>query len=381
MSNTKKYWVTLSPLGKFFFGGDMTFTVGSEKEKQGHNEYYSSYMIESNKFPQQTSLLGMMRYYLLTKNPEVFDNQSQTIKDTKKEQVKQLIGEHSFSVVDEHKSLNSFGKILSLGPCFLVRNGEVFLPASKDYGFEVKFDRSQKNGDNLYNGKEFWVPQIEGFDPKKEQKQMYVGLTGKNIKEESDIFVEDLRVGINKSYDGKSDGKGFYKQVSYRLADGFGFAFVCELKDYELTDCQHEIVSLGADGSKFMMSAVEISDDKMDIPDECAGESLLITVNKTDVSKLPRVILLSDSLLTQDIVDMSIYSIAEQVPFRFLRSCIDVKNYTILSSEVKRCDKYYLYQKGSVFYFETLEQASKFQDAVEGIKEFYQIGYNYCKIK
>ena len=39
-----KYIVSLTPLGKYFFGGDMTFKVS---EKNDYNERYSSYSIRS----------------------------------------------------------------------------------------------------------------------------------------------------------------------------------------------------------------------------------------------------------------------------------------------------------------------------------------------
>ena len=62
-----KYIVSLTPLGKYFFGGDMTFKVS---DKNDYNERYSSYVIQSGQFPQQTSLLGMMRFLLLSNKPK-----------------------------------------------------------------------------------------------------------------------------------------------------------------------------------------------------------------------------------------------------------------------------------------------------------------------
>ena len=62
MSN---YLITLTPTGRFFFGGDMTFKVG-RKDKNEFNEQFSSYIIKSAMFPQQTSLLGMLRFLILS---------------------------------------------------------------------------------------------------------------------------------------------------------------------------------------------------------------------------------------------------------------------------------------------------------------------------
>ena len=49
-----KYIIKLTPTGRFFFGGDMTFSVGEQpddknkkKDFQKHNEKFSSYIIPS----------------------------------------------------------------------------------------------------------------------------------------------------------------------------------------------------------------------------------------------------------------------------------------------------------------------------------------------
>ena len=64
-----KYKVTLTPLGKYFFGGDMTFRV---EGKNDYNEQFGSYIIHSSRFLQQTSLLSMLRYLILS-NSDAFD--------------------------------------------------------------------------------------------------------------------------------------------------------------------------------------------------------------------------------------------------------------------------------------------------------------------
>ena len=60
---TNKYKIELTPVDKFFFGGDMTFQVGNAKSD--FNERFSSYIIKSSYYPQQTSLLGMLRFLIL----------------------------------------------------------------------------------------------------------------------------------------------------------------------------------------------------------------------------------------------------------------------------------------------------------------------------
>lgn len=391
-----KYLIKLKPIGKYFFGGDMTFEVG-DKSNKDYNSKYSSYIIESNKFPQQTSLLGMLRYLLLTKNPKVFSVDENRI--TNKADAANIIGQASFSVTPNHKldekQDSRFGKISSIGPCFLLhednkedeRIEEYFLSAPKDCQLMISFKDSLEA---YYNGNALRVPSIS-YEDKKEQPDgvekieivkysskaeldtIYISGNGSTIKED-DIFIKDTRIGINKSYEGKTshDDKGYYKQISYRLKDGFSFAFVAEV-DFDLSECQNEIVSLGADGSEFSLSASLLSDEFQTphYPDEIK-----------QVEGAYRVILLSDSLLDSEDIKKACFNISESIPFRFLVTDVKCENYNVLGGKVKRSEKkYYLYEKGSVFYFESEASANEFVELVEGKEEFHQIGYNYCEKK
>ena len=391
-----KYLIKLKPLGKYFFGGDMTFEVG-DKSNKDYNSKYSSYIIESNKFPQQTSLLGMLRYLLLTKSDTtVFSVDENRI--TNKDNAAKIIGQASFSVIPDHKldmkNSSRFGKIGSIGPCFLLHEyskedglvEEYFLSAPKDYQLIISFENSLKA---YYNGNALKVPsiykvkkeQLDGeenieivkYSSKVEFDTIYIKGNGSTIKED-DIFIKDTRIGINRSYEGKTahDDKGYYKQISYRLRDGFSFAFVAEV-DFDLSECQNVLVSLGADSSEFSLSASLIS-DKYQTPHYPDGITL--------VEGAYRVILLSDSLLGTEDIKKACFNISRSIPFRFLKTNVECENYNVLGGKVKRsAKKYYLYEKGSVFYFENEAFANKFVELVEGKEEFHQIGYNYCEKK
>lgn len=391
-----KFLIKLKPLGKYFFGGDMTFEVG-DKNNKDYNSKYSSYIIESNKFPQQTSLLGMLRYLLLTKSPKVFSVDENRI--TNKADAANIIGQASFSVTPNHKldekQDSRFGKINSIGPCFLLhednkedeRIEEYFLSAPKDCQLMISFKDSLEA---YYNGNMLKVPSIS-YEDKKEQPDgvkkieivtysskaefdtICISGNGSTIKED-EIFIKDTRIGINKSYEGKTshDDKGYYKQISYRLKDGFSFAFVADV-DFDLSKCQNELVSLGADGSEFSLSVSLLSDEFQTphYPDEIK-----------QVEGACRVILLSDSLLDSEDIKKACFNISGSVPFRFLETNVGCENYNVLGGKVKRSEKkYYLYEKGSVFYFENEGSANDFVGVVEGKEEFHQIGYNYCEKK
>lgn len=363
-----KYLITLQPLGKYFFGGDMTFQMGFDEKSDfnRNHEGFLSYIIESMKFPQQTSLLGMMRYLLLTRSPEAFSREQDKITSTDK--AHDLIGEESFKVNAKHDLMNNFGKIASLSPCVLMKDGEIFLPAPKDYHFKVTFTDSSTQ--SKCNSHTVTVPEIDGFSPKESYDLLYIGTETKRTVKDEEIFRKDIRIGINKNYKGKSDEKSFYKQISYRLRKGFLFAFSIDC-DFNLGDCTNEIVSLGADGSMFALTAKEIPDNK-EFPGTYPKE-----IND-NVTNCHRVILLSDSLLTNDDTAHVDFAITDTVPFRFLAFNVHEKNYNF-SGGWRRKEKYYLYEKGSVFYFLDEREAKSFADKVSNKCEFHQIGYNYCQ--
>lgn len=370
MSN---YLIRLKPLGKFFFGSDQTFQVGSD-EQDRFNRAYASYIIESNLFPQQTSLLGMLRYLLLTLSPEsVFSDNR--IKNPQKAET--LIGSTSFQVTGNE---NNFGCIKSLGPCLLMQQEDIWLPAPKDYLFRLKFS-TEKRPEVSYNGLKLRLPEIrvwnekegtkENYNVKKEYDTLYINLkTGSTCKTEA-IFQKDTRIGINKNYYGKSGEKGFYKQISYQLKDGFHFAFTADV-DFDLSSCQHKLVSLGADGSRFILSAEKLEQDSPNMLTYPASQL-------ENPQEAVRVVLLSDTRLQPKDTHSAIFNIAETKPFRFLNSSSKTNNYHILGGDVTRSrEKYYLYEKGSVFYFTDSKQAATFIEKVHEQKDFHQIGYNYC---
>ena len=127
-----RYLIKLFPTGKFFFGGEMTFQVGDD-ERDSFNSQYASYIIKSEKFPQQTSLLGMLRFLLLRKS-DYFDCQHNKIKSECKDDVGKLIGKTSFM----KGKTGGYGKINRIGPCFLMKNGKPICLLPKDFGSKEK---------------------------------------------------------------------------------------------------------------------------------------------------------------------------------------------------------------------------------------------------
>ena len=374
---SKRYLIKLTPTGKYFFGGDIKFSVenNDKKDNKEKNNSKSSYIVESAQMPQQTSLLGMMRFLLLSNNEELFDIDKNKIKDNASEKVKQLIGEKSFSVNDQSEE-NKFGKIKSLGPCFIYHNGKCYSKSPLDKSLSVDFDNIQKavvngigveipslkktNGE-LYTGKDYLdtcfvaVDNIEGSDFIEEDK-------------ENPIFKKDTRIGIDKNYEGKTQDGAFYKQISYRLRKDCAFAFEVEVDvDIDLKKYNGKLVKLGADSSMFIFKAEEKQPYEI-----IQGNGLAV-------------VLLSNAYIdiTKDCKPR--YAITKTRPFRFLTTEVkqDSSYYRINGKNTPATTgcRYELYESGSVFYFSNENDRKSFCETLENRKDFNQIGYNKYYIK
>lgn len=358
-----KYLVKLLPLGKFFFGGDMTFKV-NDKETA-----FSSYIIHSFMMPQQTSILGMMRFLILSNNTEAFDRKGNCIKDVNKAKV--LIGEKGFSVDPSNHSRRNYQSVQKIGACFLwnTDTNKPFFKGAKDIDLQIGKESVVNATINMIPVR---IPKIDikkgnetqSFTGKDYLNNYYISLDGEKLNE-SQIFKEDTRIGINKSYTGKTESEAFYKQVSYRLKENFCFAFEVEVVDsIDLTVYNKQVVKLGADDSSFVFEAERI--EKVDYP-----------VSKEDL----RVVLLSDTYLP-DISNCNLlFAITDVRPFRFLSmaNSTNAQDYNVKYKSSRSDKRYDLYQAGSVFYFKDEKDKKDFCERIDSYQEFKQIGYNqYC---
>ena len=406
---SKTYLITLTPTGKFFFGGDMTFSVGlketnkksekltkEEREELDFNTQFSSYIIRSNKFPQQTSLLGMLRFLILRNNPAIFDAKEQKILDIAKQipngkdesPAETLIGKTSFYM----GKIDGYGKIKKIHPCFLQKDGVPIRFLERDYKYQIQFDEHVGNVNKRETSID--IPEIKGYSAKDGIASLYL-IDGVEVPE-SDIFIEDWRMGINRDIKtGRVDDNSLYKQVCYRFNDKlyeyeqplyvknrehkkddagnelntpckYTFAFYAEmdLTPEEEKNCKNQLVSVGGDNSQFVLDikAQDIQDDK---------------ANGTTV------ILVSPAYLTKEDLKDVRFAITETIPFKCMQTTTkDVEAYNRLSHRYDYLEGLNLYDRGSVFYFKTETEAKDFTKVLEFTHDdFYQIGYNHYRVK
>lgn len=342
---TKTYLITLTPTGKFFFGGEMKFQIGGEKNK---DEQFDSYIIKSNRLPQQTSLLGMLRFLLLKNaGDRIFSNEE--IKD--KIGAKGIIGAQSFKV-NEDNSPNDFGLIKRIHPCFIMDGNT---PLSL---FVLNTCKGYKKADasvSTINNESIAVPSFV-YNPKESQKDPYDG-----------VFKEDMRMGIDKDYSGKprkkEDEGHLFKQESLRFTkDTYKFAFYAEVEDENLSNYNNQLVSLGADSSLFIIG-IEESEIK-DADKTLQIENTIVLTSPTYVE-------------SSELTNVS-YAITDVIPFRFLSTSVDTTTSYVRKKDngIVNSKKFNLYNTGSIFFFNSSDERDKFAKALNKHQDFQQIGYN-----
>ena len=423
------YRIKLTPVDKFFFGGDMTFQVAKNKEdeKNNFNHLYSSYIIQSNQFPQQTSLLGMLRFLILSNAGDNVFKDNKIINAT---EAAKLIGINGFSADGK----NDFGAIKKITHVRILRNDDEleFAPLSGS----INMGNPEQWANGTYNLGILSIPNVnkDQYNAKHGLEALMLPITcldsyyetmrnwetiRKEILEEtelpkppyrlSDIFIPDRRVGIARNAStGKTSDGALFKQISYRFNNNeanhcFVFEAEVELENFE--KYSGKMVNVGGDNSQFIIDINEIKEFKN-------AESK----NYNNVA----VLILSPTYLTrEDVKNNTLFAVTRLMPFRFLREKNTISNsqnhqskssrkalfslfikkednktnsqeehnkedgltYHILNSKLERGERYELYAPGTVFYIGNDEKKRRnFINALESKNNFRLIGYNEYKL-
>ena len=103
-----KYLITLTPAGRFFFGGAASFSDG--------------FFVQSEKFPQQTTVLGALRASLLVgSNMLLQHKRGRFVPKNKKIKAESLTGK---SRVNNFEGTPELGIIKNISPVFIVKKEE-----------------------------------------------------------------------------------------------------------------------------------------------------------------------------------------------------------------------------------------------------------------
>lgn len=376
------YLIKLTPLDKFFFGQKKTF--GDDN---------ANYFVYSSLFPQQTTLLGLLRYQLLQiAGEEIFKDNK--IQDEHK--AGELIGKQSFSPFVEEEL--QFGIIESLSSVFIIdkmNEDEHFLPVGRR--FQKENEKAPYN--LLHLSCQAGCPPIFGeYKPKKGLASCWLSSNGTTLLNEEDFFIKDERIGIRKDYEGATNDDAFFCQRYYRFKNfkkvvedeeakvckqppvrvhDFCFATVLETeKAIEHEKLNGRIVYLGGERQPFLM--------------EVSEETFRLTIESSTLTsdeKHYTVVLLSDAMIEPEHLEGVKFASTEVKDFACLLTHVGTRKFynkkkkreeqNLEKDETVLSHQHELYARGSVFYFDTKEQANQFCEDLEKVPNFHTIGYNH----
>jgi CRISPR type III-B/RAMP module-associated protein Cmr3 len=350
--------------------------------------------MESNPFPQQTGITGLVRHFLLL-STRVIDE---------KDKWDDLIGKKSFDGTTEQ----TFGKIKKIYPLFIFSDlKKVMLPVKEldklffinKNGVKVSYNNtgeaemycvssvkdSFRQGDQL-NLKESYFDDAFVEDNYSEPIQMYCktekdfsppgfyGIKTKHLHKDKGIFIKHLQPGILKSYKAETKGeKAYYKMRYLKMNKGFHFSFLADIDEKIATD-KPLFMSFGGENSPFK---VTIRDE--DIPNISAYENKNVTGNIFHF--------ISDTIIEKSAFENVLQFIGETQFYRSMktdaknnRSDIynlnrDLSNFKNIFSGSKL-----LIKKGSIAFVKP-DKIDNFKNAIENIQfvPYNKIGYNYFK--
>lgn len=371
-----RYLVTLKPVESFFFGEERVFGFRkgeSDKDKLENN------IIKSKLFPQQTSILGMLRKEILIKKQLIKDKWDYTSQD--KEKIIKAIGKESFYIGCEPQD---FGHINKISPIFLAEF------TGSNYRFLMQIPKDHKKGNKKYdpltfnkdskckvsfggvaNEEEVYLP-IE-FVAKNGVSEDYIDINDGQVVNSENIFIADNQIGIKLNSQHKTDEDSVFRLVKYRFnydkryeIKNKAFVFTVDLDDEIDFAGYKNTVSLGGEGSYF-----NITFEKVDF--EIKDKIKCLNTSNGIYKKL---ILLSDTYITsKDYNDLCVYSIGKSVSFRNLKSPeLKPDNKDYYKRFKRSSSKYTFLEKGSVLFAEH-DKYEELKIKIEN-KSLQKIGYN-----
>lgn len=332
-----KYILELKPTGVYFFGGENRRSTGNEDRQA---ERTANYFLKSLAFPQQSTVLGAVRFFFLQYVcPDSVFNQNRIVDA---DGAAKYIGQRSFDIKGTDFK---FGKIEAIS--------EVFLRKDKQNYLALPFDKWSEEFGELSIVADTQTHYLPRYDAKNHYETVFTN--GKDKIGFCDIFKEHTQSGNFKGNEGDDDEDGFYKQQYYRLGQGWSFAVELETAEdlSPLMAQPTKFIRLGGENRLFSLQIQE-SDFERD--------KLMSSYSH---SRYPKIVLTADTYLKSPYsASDCIFSCVRTKPFRHLSSTVGTTaNYANLSanpSDLKESEMFEVIERGSVYFFQDLDAAQDF---------------------
>jgi CRISPR-associated protein Cmr3 len=369
------YLVTIKPIEHFCFGVEKVGNLGNRKP----------YYLETTEFPQQTSILGLLRYVLLLKEGKLGKNIS-TDPD-----VNGLIGKQSFTAFPDEEL--EYGKINSLSPVFIYNNDSKTAYFARPLDWQYRFVKKDPGcrvsygSDNHTLG---FVPFLEGFKVKEGIDPYLISSKGDCIPLKFNeatgrgVLRKQAKAGNQKrperflsksatdSEKVEAKNEAYYKQEFLYMERPYAYACVANI---ELTGMENfkTVLPFGGERSSFAIFLELLTD---------AASVDQYYFNLQPQNDHLRIELLSDAYVEQSILDSACFAVCDTIGFRNLTTKTTTKYYSRISKEEKHncadlSDQLQLFKRGSVLFFDSVEQMGEAEKLLtEGKEHFTKIGYN-----
>lgn len=343
------YKFTLTPIDQFFFGG----------EKHNADGETTNYFVESNPYPQQTTLLGLVRYFLLLKH-----NLLGT--DRIKSEGKDLIGSNSF---DFDADIQLFGKIGFLSSLYFMKNSLIYVPSPLDVEYDIingDNDYYLKKGEGKFKAKDGF-PSLKVVDL---SGNVGPSITGRRAIDDCIVFPAQ-HTGNEKGDNGATKEDAFYKQVYMKMKPDWSFAFDVVINEQLMDETLY--INFGGEKSLFSLK-VKGNVEPIKLKSELKIQRL----------GLYGFYCISDCFTEPKILKNTCFAINKSISFRNFQSTIKTKNYAVYNKKdpegMVRGNRFNLLARGSALYFKTEAERD---DALKLLNKqnCINIGFNnYLKI-
>lgn len=385
MSNSiQLFAVTLEPLDRFFFGGEVVFGGADSEERR------KSYLVRSRYLPQQTSLLGMLREQLLRRNGLLLAKDAD---QAARQAAADLVGDTGFTIGQDAP----FGAIDSLSALALQsHDGTLWQPLPLDTG-------AGKEGKPLSwtrNGEQ-WL--LQNYDPK-QGLSLRFGAPGQSARTLADCFRSVNNVGITVTNrqswrPDAQDEEAYFYQTTFRsdrsayatavrpevTKDTFRFYFRVALNTASLGNYQSladTTVTLGGERSGFRMRVAPVDAELND-----HFRRSVYSPHDALPAGFERFVLLSDTYLPQrELGRLAVFAVAEPISFRFFSTSLQETNHFFNVDRSQRDEqtsaagrrqsrRYTLLQRGGVLLVPSAK-VDALKTLIEEPAAFRRIGYN-----
>ena len=358
------YLVTFTPLEPYAFGLERNFSfIDGTAQKE-----YHPYFVKTSPIPEQTALLGTLRYLLLEENKLLKRDFDYTPLAQKR---KACIGGESFQF--DSCNQQTFGLIKRISPLFILKgDNQIIIPnpmnniGGKGLFSPMKLETGKfcsRMGDISFPCEKKEGGDELQYNPKDGHASGYYNITAGDVEAP---FQTTVLVGNRKNKPaGASDEDAFFKREVHCLLEGMQFAIYVTVNDSEnycfLDPGKTYLAKMGQKKSLFKVSIKE-EDNKLE-------EQVREHLEAQTPHGMTWYYALSDCRFSSPI-SYSGFAITEKKSLRNLKTFYSKRSN--VTENIRKSQQYNLFQRGSVFY-ENIPSHLNTHDQVAGFNHIIEI--------